>query len=162
VDPITAAAVDMLRTNAADLRAAVTGLDPATLNRPPVPDSSTLAILVEHATTAAIAQVEAAITGRMDRGHYMGEIRPAAFATTDADERRLHAAIDRLDAVITRLEQSPPAEGYVGDVAMEPPGEQARSRAWSLIHAVEHLREHVGHAQLTRQVFETYSEARTS
>ena len=26
------------------------------------------------------------------------------------------------------------------------------SAAWALIHALEHLREHVAHAQLTRQV----------
>ena len=28
------------------------------------------------------------------------------------------------------------------------------SGAWALIHALEHLREHMGHAQLTRQLWE--------
>lgn len=156
MDPLTAAAVDLLRTNAADLRAAITGLGPATLNRAPVPDSSSLAILVEHAVSSTITQVEAAITGHMDRGRYMTEVRPAAFATRDADEARLHAALDRLDALINRLERQPPTDGYAGDILYEPPaGGPPRTRLWSLIHAIEHLREHVGHAQLTRQLLES-------
>ena len=28
------------------------------------------------------------------------------------------------------------------------------SSAWALLHAVEHVREHMGHAQLTRQLWE--------
>jgi hypothetical protein len=155
MDPITAAAVDMLRRNTAELRQAVTGLSVEQLNRPPLKDTSSLAVLVEHSVTGTIALMESAITGRMDRGRYMGEIRPAAFATNSADEQLLHASLDRLDALVDQLEKAPPADGYAGPVQFERQYEGApRSRVWSLIHAVQHLREHVGHAQLTRQLLE--------
>jgi hypothetical protein len=85
----------------------------------------------------------------------MNEIRPAAFATNSADEQLLHASLDRLDARIAQLAQQPPSDGYAGDVQYQPPVDgPPRTRIWSLIHALEHLREHVGHAQLTRQIIE--------
>ena len=156
MDPVTAAAVDMLRRNSEELRAAVTGLSVVQLNHAPVKDSSSLAILVEHSVTGTIALVDAAVTGQMDRGRYMNEIRPAAFATNSADEKLLHTSLDRLDARIAQLEQQPPTDGYAGDVQYQPPVDgPPRARVWSLIHAIEHLREHVGHAQITRQLLES-------
>jgi hypothetical protein len=155
MDPVTAAAVDMLRRNSEELRATVAGLSVEQLNQPPVKDSSSLAILVEHSVSGTIALVDAAVTGQMDRARYMGEIRPAAFATNSADEKLLHTSLDRLDALVKRLEQNPPTDGYAGHVQYQPPVDgPPRTRVWSLIHAIEHLREHVGHAQITRQIIE--------
>jgi hypothetical protein len=155
MDLVTAAAVDMLRRNSEELRAAVTGLSVEQLNRAPVKDSSSLAILVEHSVSGTIALVDAAVTGQMDRGRYMNEIRPAAFATNSAGEKLLHESLDRLDARIAQLEQQPPTDGYEGHVQYQPPVDgPPRARVWSLIHAIEHLREHVGHAQITRQIIE--------
>lgn len=155
MDPLTAAVQDMLRTSSADLRATVAGLDAATLNRAPAPDASSLAVLVEHAVSATRALVTSALTGRMDRQRYLTEERAAAFATRDADMPRLLASVDELDRLIDSLVTRAPGDGYAGDVVFEGGAETApRTRLWSLVHAVEHLREHVGHAQLTRQLLE--------
>ena len=155
MDPVTAAAHSMLTTNNADLRATVLGLDAEALNRTPAPDTSSIAVLVAHAVSSTRVLVDAALTGRMNRDQYMTVDRPAAFATRDVDAARLLALLDDLDATIARLAAEAPADGYAGNVAFERAHEGApRTRAWSLIHAVEHLREHVGHAQLTRQLIE--------
>jgi uncharacterized protein DUF664 len=37
-------------------------------------------------------------------------------------------------------------------------GEQVTA-GWALLHAIEHLREHVGHAQLTRQLWDARGSA---
>ena len=155
MDPITAAVHDMLTTNAADLRAAVTGLDVEALNWTPAPDTSSIAVLVAHAVSATRVLVDSALTGRMHRERYMTEDRPAAFATRDVEEATLHSLLDGLEQTISRLAAEAPSDGYAGNVEFERGYEGGpRSRIWSLIHAVEHLREHVGHAQLTRQLIE--------
>src|SRR5262249_55506253 len=123
-------------------------------NTPPLTDTSSLAVLVEHAVTGTYMLVESALTGTLDRGTYMSEARPAAFAITAADETALHASLDRLNALAERLQQEAPARGFSAEVATPPAGQPPRTRVFSLIHAVQHLREHVGHAQLTRQMIE--------
>jgi len=37
---------------------------------------------------------------------------------------------------------------------LDAPDPHTESAAWALVHALEHLSEHVGHAQLTRQLWE--------
>jgi hypothetical protein len=41
-----------------------------------------------------------------------------------------------------------------GAMREDPREDEQVSAAWALIHAVEHLREHVAHAELTRQLGE--------
>ena len=41
-----------------------------------------------------------------------------------------------------------------GAIREDPRDGDRVTATWALIHAVEHLREHVAHAELTRQVFE--------
>jgi hypothetical protein len=57
--------------------------------------------------------------------------------------RDLLAGIDTLDVARTGV-----APWRPGAAASEPV-----TAAWALLHALDHLREHVGHAQLTRQLF---------
>ncbi len=153
MDPFSAAAYDIIQTSVQDLRATVADMDREALNRAPASDTNSIAVLVTHAVTSAKTLLDAALTGRMDRGHYMGTVRPAAFATRDADAAALLALLDDLAQTAERLtteggraDYAMPVE-YIGG-AEGPP----RTRAWCLMHAVEHLREHVGHAQLTKQL----------
>ncbi len=153
MDPFSAAAYEMIQTSIQDLRATVAGMDRAALNRAPAPETNSIAVLVAHAVTSATTLLEAALTGRMDRGHYMGTVRPAAFATRDADAADLLAQLDDLARTAERLTTEGARADYAAPVvyiggAEGPP----RTRAWCLLHAVEHLREHVGHAQLTKQL----------
>jgi len=134
------------------MRAAVADRCREALNRGPAPDTTTIAVLVANAVTSAKTLLDAALTGRMDRGHYMGTVRPAAFATRDADAAALLALLDDLARTAERLTTEGVRADYAAPVAYIGGEGPPRTRAWCLLHAVEHLREHVGHAQLTKQV----------
>ncbi|MFN8556728.1 MAG: DinB family protein [Dehalococcoidia bacterium] len=155
MDQFSEAAYNLLTIAAGDLRGAVTGLSVAQLNGIPCADTSSLAVLVAHATTSTRALLTAAVTGRRDRERYRTEERVPAFAIRDADEARLMALLDQLDAAIGRLPADAPADSYAGTIAETGgDGGPPTSRAQTLILAVAHLREHVGHAQLTRQLID--------
>jgi|DewCreStandDraft_1066081.scaffolds.fasta_scaffold00088_33 hypothetical protein len=152
MDPFSAAAYDIIQTSIQDLRATVADMGREALNRAPAPDTNSIAVLVAHAVTSAKTLLDAALTGRMDRGHYMGTVRPAAFATRDADAAALLALLDDLARTAERLTTEGVRADYAAPVAYIGGEGPPRTRAWCLLHAVEHLREHVGHAQLTKQV----------
>ena len=84
--------------------------------------------------------------------------RPAEFRTVAGGEAELLVRVDRMagdcrllfdgadvfDPAAMRTSHSRSSSGEAEIV----------SGAWALLHAVEHLSEHVGHAQLTRQLWE--------
>lgn len=153
MDAIAAACADMLRINIADLRATVAGLSDDALNWTPAPETNSIAVLAAHAVTATRALVNAALAGEMDRPRYLAEERTPAFNTKDATEAGLLALVDGLSATADQLEGS--AVDYAGTITiLGDPNAPVRTRAWNIIHAIEHLREHVGHAQVTRQLWE--------
>jgi hypothetical protein len=84
----------------------------------------------------------------------MSTIRPAAFAgeSTTADD--LIRIIDQIEEEGRRLIEAVPLERLNERVVLEGSDEPGPTRAWALLHVLEHFREHVGHAQLTRQVLD--------
>jgi hypothetical protein len=152
MDAVTAAAREMLDECCADMRIAVKGLDPAILERRPAAEASSLAVLVRHAISATRYLLGLAATGRGDRDAYRGEVRPAAFANDPVAEGELIGIIDTLEDEARRLIASVPVDRLGDHVVFAGTTEQGPTRAWALLHAIEHFREHVGHAQLTRQV----------
>ena len=122
----------------------------------PAPDTSPLVVLVRHAVTSTKALLGAAATGRMNRQQYREEQRTPSFENRQGTEQELAALLDGLEADVARLLAETPLERLGDDIILEgaAPGDPA-TRAWMLLRAVEHLREHVGHAQLTRQVLLT-------
>jgi hypothetical protein len=60
------------------------------------------------------------------------------------DCRRLFDGVDVFEPEVMRASHARTSSGEVEVV----------SGAWGLLHAIEHLSEHVGHAQLTRQLWE--------
>ena len=84
--------------------------------------------------------------------------RPAEFAASAADLDAFLAGFDAMSndcrAVLEHAGPFDPgrvgtAPWRPGDLAQEPV-----TAAWALIHALVHLREHVGHAELTRQLWD--------
>ncbi len=154
MEPVIAAVHDTLKDNAAELRTVVQGLPPEALNWQPAPETSSLAVLVAHAVSATVRLVDSALTGTFDRPRYLADERIPAFATHATDAAGLAAMVDRLDALLARLAAAGSDAALAGPVTYIGDAPAPRTRAWNLIHAVEHLREHIGHAQLTRQVWE--------
>jgi hypothetical protein len=150
-DPTIQAARELLDDSLDELRTAVDGCTSEQLNRRPNDgDTNALAVLATHATLSTRSWLSLATGASLPERD-----RPAEFLVVvdDAD-----AFIDRFDAIAGECRAL-----LEGDVAFDPgatgtapwrtdgAGEPV-TRAWALLHALGHLREHVGHAHLTRQL----------
>jgi len=102
---------------------------------------------VRHAATSTRTLLGAAATGRINRERYRDEERTPAFENRPATERELREVLDGLEADAARLLAETPVDRLGEQVILDGPvpGDPA-TRAWMLLYAVEHLREHVGHA----------------
>lgn len=153
MNALRAAARGGFDQSCADLRVAVNGLDTAALLREPAPEANSLATLVRHATSSTRFLLSCAAAGDGDRHHYMTVTRAAAFAGREGEPDELIGLIDALEEDGRTLLAEIPLDRLdepamlAGTTDGPPP-----TRAWALLRALEHLREHVGHAQLTRQV----------
>ena len=86
-----------------------------------------------------------------------GRDRPAEFAVVVDDPAAFMASVDPLAAecrALLAIDASFDA-GREGTAPWRPSdlAEQPVTAVWALLHALAHLREHVGHAQLTRQLW---------
>jgi hypothetical protein len=151
-DPTIEAARDILADSLTELRMTVDGCSDEVLNwRPVGDDTNPLAVLVTHALHSTRSWLGVAVGAELPPRDRPAEFRVvvddpgsfvASFDATAAECRSLLEGEDRFD---------PSRIGYApwrpGQLANEPV-----VAAWALLHALAHLREHVGHAQLTRQL----------
>lgn len=148
-DPTIEAARDILGDSLVEMRSVLQGCSADELNRRPAgDDTNPIGVLVTHAmhsTRSWLSLATGAPPPERDR--------PAEFLVTVQDPAAFTSWFDDMAAACRAL--------LDGDVVFEPgathvapwqggDGEPVTA-AWALLHALEHLREHVGHAQLTRQ-----------
>lgn len=149
-DPTVEAAADVLRTALDDLRTAVEGLSADDLNRRPAADTNAIAVIVTHAMHSTRAWLSLGVGADPP-----ARDRPAEFvarASGDADLLRfLDAMAADCHALLDGATYDPERTG-LAPWRTGPEAEQPVTAAWALVHALAHLREHVGHAQLTRQL----------
>jgi uncharacterized damage-inducible protein DinB len=145
-----AQAFERMHTEAA---AAVAGLTAAGLNwRPLAGDESTnsLAVTLTHLAGSErywVGEVAGERPAHRDR-----EAEFRASATSGAD---LQALLDEAAKVIRETLSSLPPE-KLGETVTVPGRDGGRtvSKRWAVVHALEHVAVHVGHMQLTRQLWE--------
>jgi len=149
-DPAIEAARTFVGHSLDAMRRAIVGSEPELLNwRPAGEETNSIAIISVHAVTSTRWWLSVAITGNAPERD-----RAAEFRTDVPSATQLLSIVDPL------------AEDCRGLLKSEEPLDLAASRtdpreggstttvAWALIHAIEHLQEHVAHAELTRQVWE--------
>ena len=152
-DPTIDAAAGILGDSLDLLRATIDGLPSAAPDeRPSGPDTNSLAVLVTHALHSTRAWLSVAVAAPLPERD-----RPAEFAVSAADLDAFLAGFDAMsNDCQALLEHAGPFDpGRVGTAPWRP-GDLAQepvTAAWALIHALVHLREHVGHAELTRQLW---------
>ena len=149
-DPTIEATRDILADSLRELRTAIDGCSADDLNRRPIEgDTNPLGVLVTHAmqsTRSWLSVATGAPPPQRDRA--------AEFLAVVDDAAAFLGWLDDMSAECRALLE--------GDVAYEPAAiarapwrtygpDEPLTAAWALLHALEHLREHVGHAQLTRQ-----------
>ena len=155
-DPFLTSAREVLRRSHTDMRAAIDGLPPDALNwRPAGPDTNSIAAMANHAVTSARTWLSVAVDAPLpDRD------RPTEFEFTARDSGELLAFIDGLfEDCLSLIDSS----RTVDWAALRKHWDSGRDielfPAWALLHAVEHLREHLGQMLLTRQLWEAQSAA---
>jgi hypothetical protein len=154
-DPAIEAARGFVDSSLDAIRRAVVGAPPELLNwRPAGEDTNTIAVLSVHAVTSTRWWLNVAITGQAPERD-----RPAEFRTTVSSAEELLSIVDPLAADCRELlESEEPLD--LGAARTDPrEGGTATTAAWALIHAVEHLQEHVAHTELTRQMWEQVQRA---
>ena len=147
-DPTVEAARSVVEDGLAGVREAVAGATAEMLNwRPAGPDSNSAAVLAVHGLSSTRHWLSIALgVPPPDRD------RPSEFRAQVSDPDELLGFVDRTSADIRRLFELP--DGYEPGLLREDEGTTA---AWALVHAAEHLKEHVGHLQLTRQLWQERS-----
>ncbi len=145
-DPIIEAAREIFDESVDHLREAIDGLAPDSLAwQPAGEDSNSITVLAVHGLHSSRWWMSIA------RGLPLPERdRPSEFMAESASDTDLLSFVDTMAAECrARLD---PDEGF-DPAAMRPtPEAEPVSAAWALLHALEHFREHVAQAQLTRQL----------
>lgn len=146
MDPFSAAALELLRHQAETSRSVVAGLSDEALSWRPGPDTNPLMVLVTHAWGAAEAWAArgAGIEIERDRAQEFRAVASADELITWIDQHTARIE-DRLAAI---------DPGRYGALWTNAAGDDQRTRAACLLHALEHTQEHLGQALLTRQIWE--------
>ena len=153
-DPTIVAARQIIDESIGNLRLAVSGLTAEALNwRPAGEDTNPIAVLAVHAMHSTRSWLSVALGASLPERD-----RDAEFLTVAAGADELLAIVDRLAADCRTLlatdDPFEPGEMRVSHLRASLGKAEVVSGAWAMLHAVEHLREHMGHAQLTRQLWE--------
>ena len=153
-DPFLTSARDLLRRARDDMRAAIDGLSPDALNwRPAGDDTNSIAAMANHAVTSARTWLSVAVEAPLpDRD------RPTEFDFTARDSGDLLAFVDGLfEDCLSLIDSSRTVDWAALRKHWDPGRDIELFPAWALLHALEHLREHVGQTSLTRQLWDQQS-----
>jgi hypothetical protein len=151
-DALLEAARPTLDGSLRELRKAIDGLDAEALNTSPAgPDANALAVIAVHALASTHSWLALATDSPLPPRD-----RPREFETRVEDAAGFLASVDRTAeacrALLARADSIDPARTGTAPWRSGAAAEEPVTAAWALLHALDHLREHVGHAQLTRQL----------
>ena len=143
----------VVQQDLADLLAAVDGLPGEALDwKPAGADTNSIAVLVTHVLHSTRSWLSVAVGAPLPDRDRESEFRvksddPAALADFMHDfSRQIMALLDNageVDWSATRKTHARP-----GNAPEQVPA------SWGVLHAIEHLREHIAHVGLTRQLWE--------
>jgi uncharacterized damage-inducible protein DinB len=144
MDPIVETVAGALEQLRQDIHAGLAGQSTAALNWRPYPGGNTIAGLLAHMIESSTFLLA---TGR---GETIERHRDEQFAATSPDAATLLAQVDAAWASLqARARTYTPADFAV----QHPMRGTPRTGAWFLLHTCEHLLEHWGQIQLTRDLY---------
>ena len=130
-----------------EIRIALQGLPPKALNwRPPLKDANTIAVIVTHAATGEAFMVYQGLTGKD-----VGRVRLEEFLATATHVNSLLALVDQVEARIQEALSDETSRSLNEDSHL--PNRKV-SKRHCVVHAIDHTAIHVGHLQLTRQLWD--------
>jgi hypothetical protein len=145
MDPVVAKIAEQFQVVHGQLRDEVRGLSVEELNWKPAPETNSIAVLVVHTlgSEAEVLRVAANVPGERDR--------PAEFRVSASGAEDLIKEIDEADSYLEAMAPRITAE----DLAAERPRADRPPETglhWLLTN-YGHAREHLGHIQLTKQLY---------
>lgn len=153
-DPLLTAAQDTVRRTFADMRTCIAGFPKEALNwKPAGEDSNSVAVLTVHSLHSTRSWLSIATGEPLPERDRASEFRVEA-----EDNVGLFGVFDEMVSdCLTRLEPSQPVDWAAirrTHARPNPEDDMKMPAAWALLHAIEHLREHVGQMQLTCQLWD--------
>jgi hypothetical protein len=145
MDPVVNKVVELFKEVHSQLRDEVRDLSHDELNWKPAPETNSIAVLVVHTlgSEAEVFRIAANVSGSRDR--------PAEFRVEASTPQELLREIDQADSYLEALGPRITAD----DLAAERPrGDRPPQTGlhW-LLSNYGHAREHLGHIQLTKQLY---------
>jgi uncharacterized damage-inducible protein DinB len=154
---MVAAARNMLDSCVVGMRPAIEGASADALNwRPAGEETNSIGILAVHAMTSSRTWLNVAVGAPEPERD-----RDAEFRTQVRDPAELLATFDRLAGECrAALATEDDIDWGAARTPNRRPGSapETITAGWTLLHALEHLREHVAHLQLTRQLWDARGE----
>lgn len=150
IDALKTAASQVLDRQLAEWREAVEGLDTEALNWKPGEETNSISALVAHSMDATRYHLANALGITLDRNREEKFDHEAAsaddlLALIDETETDMRDYISRLTEDVLPVEHTRPSSIT---------GSRTHNGAYYLLHALQHNREHIGQATLTRQIYE--------
>lgn len=146
METVVATVAELWKEVHAKLRDEVRGMDEAALNWTPGGETNSIAVLVVHSlgSEAEVLRTVRAVPGERDRD---AEFRSHAGTAEELSQR-----LDAADALLDQMAAAITADDLA---ATRERGERgAQTGLHWLISNYGHAREHLGHIQLTKQVYE--------
>jgi uncharacterized damage-inducible protein DinB len=153
-DPLRTAAHDTVRRTLGDMRACIAGFPKEALNwKPAGEDSNSVAVLTVHSLHSTRSWLSIATGEPLPERDRASEFRVEA-----EDNVGLFGVFDEMASdCLALLEPSQSVDWATIRRTHSRPNPEDDTKvpaAWALLHAIEHLREHLGQLQLTRQLWD--------
>lgn len=134
-------------------RAALRGLPDEAMAWSPAPGMNPLSVLVAHTCSSLRFFVAAGVGQVGSLQAYREGTRAASFAEAGWDVGRALEELDALESGLAALLTSAPASALDATISWAEDPSLAMTGAEALFRSVGHLREHVGHAQVMRDLW---------
>ena len=150
-DPFLTSARDLLRRARDDMRAAIDDRPPDALNWRPAGDgTNSIAVLATHSLASTREWLSVAVDEPPPERD-----RDSEFEVSARDAGELLALTDGLfEDCLSLVDKSRTVDWAALRSQWDPDTGVQLLAAWALLHALGHLREHVGQMALTRQLWE--------
>jgi hypothetical protein len=156
MNPTTEAAYTRVLRSIGDLRAIIAGMSEEALNWQPAPETNSIAAQVAHVIESSRFYLGAAGGGNRDMTDYV-QVREKALKSRAAGAELASMLDDFEKGLQSGFEAVPAARlGDIIDLRRWDRG--AVTVAWCVHEVFDHVREHVGAAALTRQLWEQRSQ----
>ncbi len=154
--PTHAGALQITRESLAFLRAAVEDLPQEALDWKPLPSANSATVLVMHSVSATRFFLRAGSGHIGSIGEYRSGERAEAFRAGNLPKDRLLLTLKEFEAEAAKILEAGTDAHVTGTVSMPTTDGllvPERNGAGTLMAAIGHLREHVGHVQLMHDLW---------